>query len=296
MARGVAAAGVLAAFGPSGEVGPFRPRYFGILVVAGFLAAAKIAEMRNRRLGLLSGEESFDLAFAVLLAGLVGARLFHVLQNSDQYAGHPVEMLKIWDGGLVWYGGALASTLYAWYWLAKRKKDLWAASDSLALGVPVGHAIGRIGCFMAGCDYGRVVEGGREALPWAVHFPNPTLAPTEDYCLVPRSFRYDPETDLDVYIHPAQLYEAFTLLFIFGILWFVDRKVAKGAFAGRLTALYLVLYAVGRAVVEHWRGDADRGEYFDGAVSFSQIVSALALVAGVLMYRALRRRARPATA
>jgi phosphatidylglycerol:prolipoprotein diacylglycerol transferase len=289
---GVGAAWLLLALGPSGRVPPLPIRWFGILVVLGFLAAAKVASMRNERMKLLTGEESFDLAFYVLLAGLLGSRTLHVIQNSDQYAGHPVEMVKIWDGGLVWYGGAVASTLYAWYWLARRKKDLWGASDSLALAVPVGHAIGRLGCFMAGCDYGSKVPVPENGTPpwWAVHFPTPVLG-QEDPCLVPREFRYDPETDQDVWLHPAQLYESAVLLLLFAILFVVDRRT-KGQFRGRLVGLYIALYAVGRAVVEMFRGDADRGTYFGGAISFSQIVSALMFVAGILLYNALRNRAR----
>ena len=283
---------VLVKFGATEPLGPLPIRWFGILVVLGFLAAAKVASMRNERMKLLTGEESFDLAFWVLLAGLVGARLLHVIQRSEEYAGRPLEMLKIWDGGLVWYGGAIASTLYAWYWLARRKKDLWAASDSLALAVPLGHAIGRIGCFMAGCDYGKKVEFPESESPpwWSVHFPTPVLGDRNDPCLVPRDFRYDPETDREVWLHPAQLYEFAVLLLIFVILFVIDRRT-KGQFRGRLVGLYLVLYAVGRTVVEAFRGDADRGTYFGGSVSFSQIVSALMFVAGILLYRGLKGRA-----
>ncbi len=312
-ACGVGAAWLLVAMGPKGTIEPLPIRLFGILVVIGFLAGAKVLAARNQRLGYLTGEESFDLAFYVLLAGLAGARTFHVLQNFDTYAGHPLEMMKIWDGGLVWYGGALGSTLYAWYWLAKGKKDLWGVSDSIALAAPVGHAIGRIGCFMAGCDYGKVVEGGRAALSWAVHFPfNPGVdfrgfqkpipaeIPAGDanyYTLVPNNFSYPYDALKDqygdpIYLHPAQLYEVFGLLVVFGILWLLDRKVKKGAFTGRLSAVYLILYAVERSVVEVWRGDADRGTYFGGAVSFSQIVSAIVFVAGIMMYSALKARAK----
>jgi phosphatidylglycerol:prolipoprotein diacylglycerol transferase len=290
-ACGVGAVAILAGYGASAPVGPLPVRLFGVLVVLGFLAGAWVLSARNRRLGLLDGEETFDLAFYMLLAGIAGARFVHVVQNSDQFSGHPVEMLKIWDGGLVWYGGAIAATLFAWYWLAKRKKDLWAVSDSVALAAPVGHAIGRIGCFLAGCDYGKVVPGGRDALPWAVHFPVPN-AGEADNCLVPLKFRYDAENDLPVWIHPAQLYEAGALLLLFGLLWVVDRKVAKGAFRGRLAALYCMLYGVERFVVEFWRGDVDRGEYLGGTISFSQILSILFLLGGVAMYRSLRARAK----
>ena len=281
--------------GLQGPLGPLPIRFFGILVVGGFLAAAKCVSMRNSAKGLLGSEESFDLAFYVLLWGIAGSRMLHVFQHTDEFKGEPLKILKIWDGGLVWYGGAVAGALFVWYTLARRGKDLWAVSDSFALGLPLGHAIGRLGCFMAGCDYGRIVEGGRDAVPWAVHFPNPTT-PEGRYTLVPLEFSYDIEEGENVFIHPTQIYLFLMNLAVFGILLWVDRKVTKGAFRGRLVALYLILYSLGRGIVEHWRGDADRGEYFGGAVSFSQIVSVFVLAAGILMYRSLKARSRRAAA
>ncbi len=291
---GACAAGAVALVavnGFSGLLGPLPIRWFGILVVLGFLAGAKVAAMRNASRGLLSSQESFDLAFYVLLWGLAGSRMLHVFQHTEEFKGDPLKILRIWDGGLVWYGGALAGALYTWYWLAKRGKDLWAVSDSYALALPLAHAVGRVGCFMAGCDYGKVVEGGKDALPWAVHFPNRTTDEGR-YTLVPLEFSYDVENDREVWLHPAQLYLVLANLLTFGILLWVDRRMAGGSFKGRIVALYFILYAIARGIVEHWRGDADRGEYFDGAVSFSQIVSVLVLVGGILMYRALAKRGR----
>jgi prolipoprotein diacylglyceryltransferase len=136
---------------------------------------------------------------------------------------------------------------------------------------------------------------GRDAVPWAMHFPNPTT-PEGRYTLVPLDHTYDVEKDADVWIHPTQLYEFLANLCIFGILLWVDRRCTKGAFRGRLVALYLVLYSIGRGAIEHWRGDADRGEYFGGAVSFSQIVSVFVLLGGVMMYRGLKKREHRAAA
>ena len=288
-ACGIGAVALVANFGFSGPLGPLPIRWFGILVVSGFLLAAKAVAMRNVSRGLLDGEESFDLAFHVLLWGLAGSRMLHVFQHTEEFKGEPLKILKIWDGGLVWYGGAVAGALFVWYSLAKRGKDLWAVSDSFALALPLGHAVGGLGCFLAGCDYGKMGVGGREAVPWAVNFPNPTT-PEGRYTLVPLEYTYDMEKDAAVWIHPTQLYLFLVNLLTFGILLWVDRRMTKGAFRGRLVALYLVLYAIGRGTVEHWRGDVDRGEYFDGAVSFSQIVSVFVLVAGVMMYRGLRKR------
>jgi phosphatidylglycerol:prolipoprotein diacylglycerol transferase len=287
---GMCAAGAVALLvkvGASNPVGPLPIRWFGLLVVGGFLLGAKAMAARNTRLDLLTGEESFDLAFYVLLAGIAGARLVHVFQNVPAFEGRPHLVLAIWDGGLVWYGGLCGSTLFAWYWLAKRGKDLWAVSDSLAMSVPLAHAVGRIGCFLAGCDYGKPVPVAEGESPpwWAVHFPI-----TERESLVPREFRYDPETDREIFLHPVQLYLALFNLASFAFLFWVDRKWTKGAFRGRLVALYLLTYAVGRATIEQWRGDADRGLYFGGAISFSQLVSAVVFVGGVLVWQGLKGR------
>jgi phosphatidylglycerol:prolipoprotein diacylglycerol transferase len=283
---------LLAAFGTSGTVGPLPIRMFGILVVLGFLAATKVVAARNRRLDLLGGDETFDMMFYVLLAGIAGARLVHVLQNSDEFAGQPQKILKIWDGGLVWYGGALGGVLYAWWWLAKRGKDLWSVTDSVALAAPLGHAVGRLGCFSAGCDYGRKValEEGQAAPWWAVHFPVREPG-KEDFCLVPEEFREDLVTGDPVYVHPVQLYLALFNLATFAILFVLDRRATKGAFPGRLTATYLMTYAVGRSALETFRGDADRGVYFGGTLSFSQLVSILVFASGLVLWRVLRSRA-----
>jgi len=283
------AAVLVVKFGFSGPIGPLPIRLFGILVVAGFLAGAKVVANRNSRLGLLEPDASFDLTFYILLVGLVGSRALHVFQHTDDFAGRPGKMLAIWDGGLVWYGGALASTCYAWWWLAKRNKDLWRVSDSLAMGVILAQAVGRLGCFAAGCDYGSIVEGGQESVPWAVNFPDHPLT------LVPHDFRHDPLTDTRVYVHPVQIYLVATNLLTFGALWFFDRRGGKNAFPGRLCALYLILYAIGRGTVEHWRGDEDRGLYDLGLfhASFSQVASAGVLAAGILLYRSLRKRRKP---
>ena len=289
---GAGAIAVLAYFGTAGKIGPLPIRMFGVLVILGFLAGARAASARNKRLGLLGGDESFDLAFNLLLVGIVGARIVHVAQNMGNYEGRPLEMFKIWDGGLVWYGGAIAATLWAWWSLARRKRDIWAVSDSLALGVTLGHAIGRLGCFAAGCDYGKrvPVAEGETAPWWAVSYPKGEMNPKIDNILVPPEMRYDAENDLDVYLHPTQLYLVLFNLACFAILLFVDRKLTKGAFPGRLAAMYLMLYAVGRATLETFRGDEDRGVYFGGALSFSQVVSVLVFFGGFALWRALRSR------
>jgi phosphatidylglycerol:prolipoprotein diacylglycerol transferase len=281
---GIGAGVILAKFGWDAKVGPLPVRWFGILVVAGFLLATKAASLRNKRLGLMAGDETFDLCFSLLLWGIVGARAVHVFQHSEQYRAKIFDMIAIWDGGLVWYGGAVAATLYCWYRLAKEGRDVWSVSDSVALGLPLGQAVGRLGCFLAGCDYGSVVEGGRDSVPWAVQFP-----PEDPHSLVPEEMREDFSGN-PVYLHPTQLYLLAFDLALFGLLWWIDRRA--GGFRGKLVATYLVVYAVGRGTIEHWRGDEDRG-YLDLGFwrpSFSQFVSVFVLVGGVLLYRALSKK------
>ncbi|MHC4821516.1 MAG: prolipoprotein diacylglyceryl transferase [Planctomycetota bacterium] len=288
---GIGAIVLVVKMGFNGQVGPLPIRLFGIMVVVGFLVATKIASRRNERLNLLDKDQTFDLTFYVLLVGLLGSRMLHVFQHSDDFAGKPHKILAIWDGGLVWYGGAVASALYAWYWLAKRGKDVWRVSDSLALGLPVGQALGRVGCFFAGCDYGLVVGGGKDAVPWAVTYGNEDGS-ISDMSLVPPELQFDFDGN-PLFLHPVQIYLLLGNLAVFAILWAVDRR-KKGSFPGKLVPLYFMLYAISRGVIENWRGDLDRG-FFDLGFwqpSFSQLISVFIFAAGFIMYRMLKKRGR----
>jgi phosphatidylglycerol---prolipoprotein diacylglyceryl transferase len=247
------------------RIGSLKIHAYGVLAAIGILAAIWIAGREAARRGL-DREKVYDMAFWAALFGIVGARLFHVLVFRDYYRAQPAEILKIWNGGLVFYGGFLAALVPCVLILRRHRMPVPAVADAAALGLPLGLAFGRAGCAAAGCCYGKITS-----LPWAVVFTNPaSLAP------------------LQVPLHPTQIYEALGTLAIFGVLSAVRTRIAT---PGVLFWIMLVLYGSLRSVLELFRDDP-RG--FVGPFSESQAVSAVLIVfAGAAIVRAKAAARKP---
>jgi phosphatidylglycerol---prolipoprotein diacylglyceryl transferase len=247
------------------KIGPIAIYTYGFFVALGFVAGLSIAKMEAIRLERDPGPVT-DLCFYILLSAMVGARLFYMAVNPGMFLDNPLEIFKIWNGGLVFYGGFIASVIVAIVYLKKRRLPLWETADVLAPGLAAGHVLGRMGCFFAGCCYGKTCD-----LPWAVTFSHPlSLAP------------------LGIPLHPSQLYEVLNNLVIFSVLWWFRRRKT---FDGQVFWVYLLLYGITRAVLEIFRGDP-RGVFLNDHLSVSQIIGiALALIAmAMLKYRPGRRK------
>lgn len=240
--------------------GPVSLYTYGLFVALGFLAGILVAKKEAGRLGQ-SPEWVGDLCFYILIAAIVGSRLFYVAVNPGQFLDDPLELFKIWNGGLVFYGGFIAAAATMAVYLKKKRLPLWQTTDILAPGVAAGHVLGRIGCFFAGCCYGKACD-----LPWAVTFTHPMS-------LAPRGLS----------LHPTQLYEVFNNLAVFCFLWWFRRRKA---FDGQVFWVYLLLYGGTRSLLEIFRGDP-RGLFLDGALSISQIIGiSLAVMAiAMLIYK-----------
>ena len=204
-----------------------RPIYwFGVLMALGFLAAIAVWNWLAPRTGRPAGYGS-ELGFWVMVSGVVGARIAEVVTNWPHYRQQPWEILRVDHGGLIFYGGFI-TVCFAVIIFARRHRDpLWALADFAIIGLPLGHVLGRLGCFLNGCCYGLPTE-----LPWAVCFPA-----THESHGVP--------------VHPTQLYESAFNLLLFGVLliYFLRRRPP----AGRVFALYLLLYPPWRFLVEFIR-------------------------------------------
>ncbi|MGA7577976.1 MAG: prolipoprotein diacylglyceryl transferase [Desulfobaccales bacterium] len=233
---------------------------YGFFLALAFLGAIFIAGREARRLGL-PAETFFDLCFYVVVAALVGSRLMYVLLDFRTYLAHPLQIFAIWGGGLDFQGGVILSLVVA-VWFIRRHSLPWRPTlDALALGLPVGQFLGRLGCFSAGCCY-----GSPSSLPWAVLFTNPaTLCP------------------LRVPVHPAQLYEAFLDLgVVFAALSFWK---TRKSYDGQLVLVYFCLAGAVRFVVEFFRSPLDyRGPTYFGWMPLTQLIAlCMALVAGALL-------------
>jgi phosphatidylglycerol:prolipoprotein diacylglycerol transferase len=240
-----------------------------------------------------------DLAFWILVAALVGSRVYYILLHLDDYfgpgrfladtaIGRIPRILVIWEGGLVFYGGFIGAVLAALLYMRSARMPFLAHADTMIPQVALGHFLGRLGCFAAGCCWGHVMETPHA---WGASFPPESLA-YQTFAARADAAKYLAADRLHTLpLHPTQLYEAFGELTIFVVLLLVVRP--RKRFDGQVLATYLLLYSVLRSVLELFRGDFDRG--WLGVVNSAQLTSVGILAAGVLVW-VLGRRGRAAAA
>ncbi|MCJ7772827.1 MAG: prolipoprotein diacylglyceryl transferase [Desulfobacterales bacterium] len=243
------------------NLGKFTIYTYGFFLAMGFLAGIFLAKHEAKRVGE-DPDKILDLAFYILIAAIVGSRIFYVATNLKAYLTAPLEIFKIWNGGLVFYGGFIAAFITALIYMRIKNMPVWKTTDIMAPPLALGQTLGRLGCFFAGCCYGEACE-----LPWAVTFTRPdTLAP------------------IGISIHPTQLYSALSNFIIF-IFLFSFRKKKK--FEGQLFWTYVFLYGVTRSIIEIFRGDF-RGELVFNSLSISQATGCVMAILAVIMIVYLR--------
>jgi len=245
------------------EFGFFKIFTYGLLVATGFFTGILLAVRQGKREGL-DPQKILDLCFYLLISAILGGRALYIIVEHRYFLANPLEVFMFWKGGLVFYGGLLASVIFAWYYISKHQFPLWKLADVLAPALALGQAIGRWGCFFAGCCY-----GVRTDVPWAITFSDPkSLAP------------------LDVALHPTQIYLSLNALIIFGILIFLRKRKT---FDGQVFWAYGILYSIGRFIIEYFRGD-DRGFAVQNFLSTSQFIGIFILLFSITMWMRLRSR------
>jgi phosphatidylglycerol:prolipoprotein diacylglycerol transferase len=255
------------------SVGSFFIPTYGTLVALGFLVALWITLRLARRAGLPS-EPVTNLAIYCALAGLVGAKLFMILFDFREYWENPrsIFTLSTLQAAGVYQGGLLLAVITAVVYMRRTHLPALVTCDVFSPGLAAGHAIGRIGCFAAGCCWGTETH-----LPWAVTFRNP-----EAYNLV--------GVPLGVPLHPTQLYESLAEALIFLFLYWRNKRPHA---AGEVIGLYLILYSTARFLVEFVRFH-EQGLYF--GLSLTQWISLVAFAAGIWILVARRRAPKLAAA
>ena len=235
-------------------VGPFPLHTYGLLLATSYLLGLRLAMNRARRWNL-DAARVLDLGIYIIIAALIGAKLLLLLIDFDHYRQSPGDVLSLVRSAGVFYGGLILAVAVAFWYIAKHGMPFWTTCDVFAPGIALGHVTGRLGCFAAGCCYGRPTD-----VPWAVIFTNPLAAANVG-------------TPLGIPLHPTQLYEAAAELII---LLFVLATERKGRpFPGRTFWGYMFLYAVSRYLIEIYRGDPRGLDPFFGAISTSQFISVL---------------------
>jgi len=245
------------------HIGRYSIYSYGVFVALGFAAGITYAWYSARREGISPGQ-ILDLSFYLLLAAVIGARLFYVLIEYQDYLKDPIRIFKIWEGGLVFYGGLILSGITGSVYILRHRLPAWKVMDIYAPGIALGHAIGRIGCFCAGCCYGKVCH-----CSFGVVFKNPQ-------CLA----------RLGIPLYPTQLISSLTLFMIFIILILIDRRKR---FDGETFWVYVLIYAVARFGIEFLRGDP-RGFTIPGLISTSQGISLILIPVSIYFLVRLKRQ------
>jgi phosphatidylglycerol:prolipoprotein diacylglycerol transferase len=254
------------------KIGSFPIGTYGLLLTVGFFLALMLAQRLGRAEGL-PPESISDLAITLLLAGVVGSKLLMIivdLCNGSTFS-QVFDLGYLRAGGAI-HGGIIGATL-AFFWRVRRLKlPLALTLDCMTPAVALGQAVGRLGCFSAGCCYGTSCT-----LPWAVTFTDPNAQALSG-------------TPLSMPLHPVQLYTALTNFLIMAILLLLRKR---RRFAGQVGGCYFILEGIGRIVTEHWRGDLDRGFLLDIPwLSTGRATSCLFILFGVGLLLWFARRAR----
>ena len=245
------------------SIGPLTIHTYGLFVALGFVAALGVTIKLCKSHGL-EAQQVMDMAFTTIIWGIIGSRLVFVLMNFSYYRAHPADVFKVWEGGLVFSGGLIVAALAAIWYSRKHHLSFWEMGDLFAPGLAIGQGIGRIGCFMAGCCYGKPTDK-----IWGVVFTHPnSLAP------------------LDIVLHPAQLYSFLSGLVIFLVLLFLH---AKRKYEGQVLLWFLILHSTGRLLIERFRGD-DRGLIPGTEMSVTQLIAILILIASVVALFTLKSK------
>lgn len=268
---------------------------YGLMIAAGFVAAISLAQREARRQGQ-DADRIGDLAFWVLVSALVGSRLYFIAVNWDDYFGANAMMtfhggriprvLAIWEGGLVFYGGFIAATLTAFWYMRLHGMPFLAYTDTMIPSVAIGHFFGRLGCFGAGCCWGGVSQ---VHLPWLVRFPPESLAYVTFASRPGGAALLSPDRLTTLPLHPTQLYESLGELALFALLTLVVRP--RKRFHGQVLATWLMAYAVLRTTVEVFRGDVERGVV--AGLGVGQWTSMVIFAVGVAVWALARRRGAP---
>ena len=239
---------------------------YGVMVALGFFLGISLISREAKRQNL-PVDKILDLCFYIIVTAIIGSRIFYIVVEEPQLLNQPLEWFKIWEGGLVFYGGFIAALLTGFWYLRKHHLDFLKIGDIFVTGLALGHGLGRLGCFFAGCCFGRP----------APHFPFAITFPHSEEGIAP----------VGIPLYPTQLMEAGADFLIFAfLLW----RLRKKQFDGQIMLLYLILYSIVRSSIEVFRGDISRGFIWNETVSVAQGLSLVWIIIALILWGKLSKR------
>lgn len=248
------------------KFGSFEITTFGLMMFLAFVVGGWVLTRQFRRYGLTDDLAS-TLVMAAAIGGIVGAKIYYAILYHSW-----AELFS--RAGLVWYGGMIGGSLACAFVIVRNKVDLLVVADAMAPALAIGYALGRIGCFLVGDDYGRPTDGW-----WGIAFPKGS-PPTTAYALREFGVRVNPAIpdDAVLKVHPTQIYESLAAFVMFMILMRVESRPHR---RGRAAALILIMMGIERFLVEIVRAKDDR---FLGPFTIAQLISVIIILIGIVMF------------
>ncbi len=248
------------------EIGSFEIHTYGFMIMLGALSGFLYMSNTVKKEMGIEKDKIQNLAILIIIAAFVGGKLLFYLENPSYYFDSWSNMKRNFRTGFVFYGSLLFAIPVVIWFFKKEKWPVWAMLDRIAITACIIHGMGRIGCFFAGCCHGIPTDAA-----WGITFSDP-ISQAEP---------------LNTPLHPTQLYSSFMIFTILAFLFMLKRHQR---FDGQLFFSYIILYAIGRGIIEIYRGDEARGYIIDGVISHSQFISILVILVTGFVYFKFRKK------
>ncbi len=239
---------------------------YGLMQAIAFIASLIVIFHLSKR-SKISKDVLFDLSVYIIIGGIIGARVWFVVENFNIYKEDLISILKIWEGGMVFYGGLLGGVISGLFYIKRNKLDLLKVGDIINTAFPLGIFFGRIGCFLNGCCYGKI------SYRFGLRFPRENFPPPYQEQLEKGIIK--PTDCCSLPVIPTQLVESFSMLFVFFILFYLYNKKRK--FDGMIFYLFFIIYGLERFFVDFLREYSKNALIFK-IVSLSQVTSILIII------------------
>jgi phosphatidylglycerol:prolipoprotein diacylglycerol transferase len=256
------------------SIGPLTVHWYGVMMALGFLGGLLNWTLLGRPIGR-DFKFCSDLLFWIMIAGIVGARIAYVLSDLPYFLANPDRIVRIDEGGLIYFGGFLGAWLALYLFARSNRAPFFELADLVVTSLPLAHAFGRVGCFINGCCHGTITQS-----PLGVAYPARAQAWRHHLA----AGLISPEAVESLPILPVQLFESAFNLALFGLLLWVWHRRRRPGMVG---VAYLLMYPVGRFLIEFMRGD-DRMRWL--GFSVAQWVSVVFFAAGWALWGWGRRR------
>lgn len=269
------------------HIGKLNIYSYGFMVALAFMVGIYLAANRAKKLGE-NHQNIYDLCLYLMFSSIIGARIAYIFTNWEYYWNNPIEMIMVNKGGLVFYGGMILAIIVAFLFLKLKKLNAWKYFDILSPSLAIGHALGRIGCFLNGCCYGKLAGDSFLGVkfPKVVNIVNDTTHSFFENIIGSPPFldhlHHGLVTENDTYslpVYPTQLFSSLInfLIFVFLIFLFKKRR-----FDGQIWWMHTMIYAVGRFSIEFMRGDNPLIPPLN--FTLSQYIAIFLFLVGLFMY------------